>query len=114
MRAANRLFPSLAGVKWRYSWGGNIALTADKVPHFHEPEPGLLAGLGYNGRGMAMSLVMGKVLADRALGMAPEDLPFPTSPVKGYMFQTPQVLGAGAAMAIMRQQDSWDSRRTKG
>ncbi len=113
LKDAARLFPSLEGVTWKYRWGGYIALTADKVPHFHEPEPGLIAGLGYNGRGVAMGHAMGKVLADRALGTAPEDLPFPVSTIKGYQFRTPQVLGAGMAMAVMRQQDSWESRRPK-
>jgi glycine/D-amino acid oxidase-like deaminating enzyme len=106
---APRIFPSLRGVTWRYRWGGSIALTTDKVPHLHEPARGLLAGLGYNGRGVAMSLVMGRELARRALGTPMAELPFPESPVRRYPFRLPQVLGAGAAMALLRMRDSRES-----
>jgi glycine/D-amino acid oxidase-like deaminating enzyme len=58
-----------------------VALTADHLPHLHQPRPGLLAGLGYNGRGVAMATVMGKLLADRALGASPADIGWPVVPV---------------------------------
>jgi glycine/D-amino acid oxidase-like deaminating enzyme len=51
------------------------------LPHLHEPRPGLLAGLGYNGRGVAMATLMGKLLAGRALGASPAELGFPLTPV---------------------------------
>ena len=37
-------------------------MTRDHLPHLHELAPGLLAGLGYNGRGVAMATVMGRLL----------------------------------------------------
>ncbi len=83
-REAVRVFPQLAGVKWRYQWGGRVAITEDHLPHLHEPAPGLFAGLGYNGRGVAMGTVMGRVLAERALGKEAADLPFPVSPIRPY------------------------------
>ena len=105
-----RLFPSLRGVRWRYRWGGQIALTPDRVPHLHEPQPGLFAGLGYNGRGVAMSLVMGRVLAERVLGEAPANLPFPTSPIQSYPYRNVQFLGAGPAMAWLRLRDQFEMK----
>jgi len=105
LKDAPRIFPSLKGVRWTYRWGGTVALTPDRVPHFHEPEPGLITGLGYNGRGVAMSLVMGRELARRALGTSLSDLPFPEAPIKPYAFRTPQVLGAGLAMSYLRYLD---------
>ena len=113
LRDATRVFPSLQQVSWRYRWSGQIALTADHVPHFHEPAPGLIAGLGYNGRGVAMSLVMGRILAERALGARAEDLPFPVSPIKGIPFRDTQVFGAGLAMAWLRQRDGLEWRPEK-
>ena len=62
---AVRLYPSLAHASWEFHWSGQIAITDDHLPHLHEPEPGIFAGLGYNGRGVAMSNVMGRVLAQR-------------------------------------------------
>lgn len=102
---AARIFPSLKGVKWSYRWGGTVALTPDRVPHLFEPQQGLICGLGYNGRGVAMSLVMGREMARRALGAAPEDLPIPLAPIKPYPFREPQVLGAGVAMSYWRMLD---------
>jgi glycine/D-amino acid oxidase-like deaminating enzyme len=80
-RAATGFFPEVGPFQWEYRWSGRVALTADHLPHLHEPRPGLLAGLGYNGRGVAMATVMGKLLADRALGASPADIGWPVVPV---------------------------------
>jgi glycine/D-amino acid oxidase-like deaminating enzyme len=67
-RAVTKLFPQVGTPRFQHRWSGRVALTADHLPHMHEPERGLLIGLGYNGRGVAMATVMGKLLADRANG----------------------------------------------
>jgi glycine/D-amino acid oxidase-like deaminating enzyme len=76
-RAVTALFPQVEAPQWEHRWSGRVALTADHLPHLHEPRPGLLIGLGYNGRGVAMATVMGKLLADRALGASPADIGWP-------------------------------------
>ena len=110
LKDAPRTFPSLKGATWRYKWGGHIALTPDRVPHLHEPAPGVIAGLGYNGRGVAMSHVMGRELARRALGTPAAELPFPVTAIAPYRFRLPQVLGAGLAMAVLRMRDEFEAR----
>ncbi|NNG05679.1 MAG: FAD-dependent oxidoreductase [Inquilinus sp.] len=105
-----RIFPSLRRVAWRYFWGGRIALTADRIPHLHEPAPGVIAGLGYNGRGVAMSLVMGRVLAERLLGAGLETLPFPISPIRPFAFRGTQRAGSSLAMSWMRMRDTLEMR----
>lgn len=75
------VFPQIADIKIECAWGGRIAITQDHMPHLHEPAPGILAGLGYNGRGIAMSSVMGRTLARKALGGANSDLPFAVKPI---------------------------------
>lgn len=77
-----RLYPQLAGVDWQHAWGGYVALTRDHYPHLHELSPGLMAGLGYNGRGVAIATAMGRVLAQWAAGARPDDLEFPATPVR--------------------------------
>lgn len=77
--AAERLFPQLAGIEWPYRWGGYVALTADHLPHLHELEPGIVTGLGYNGRGVAMATAMGRQLAAYASGTNAAELDFPVS-----------------------------------
>ena len=68
---AARVFPQIGTPEWEHRWSGRVALTADHLPHMHEPSPGVHIGLGYNGRGVAMATVMGQILADRALGASP-------------------------------------------
>ena len=78
--SALELYPALRGCEWEFVWGGKVAVTLDHLPHLHALAPGVHAALGYNGRGVAMATVMGKVLADRVLGRgAPV---FPESPLR--------------------------------
>ena len=107
-REAVRVFPQLAGAKWRYQWGGRVAFTQDHLPHLHEPAPGLLAGLGYNGRGVAMANVMGRALAERALGKDATDLPFPVTPVRPYPVHRFTGVGIPLAIAWMGFRDRLD------
>jgi sarcosine oxidase len=102
---AERIFPQLKGIDWEYAWGGKIAVTDDRLPHFHEPATGLIAGMGYNGRGVAMSNAMGTVLADRVLGAASEDLPIPVSHIKKIPFRNVQLLGKRTVVWWMQQLD---------
>jgi glycine/D-amino acid oxidase-like deaminating enzyme len=64
-RYAARLWPVLEGIEWTHAWGGRLAMTRDHYPHVHEPQPGVLICLGYNGRGVAMATAMGRALAAR-------------------------------------------------
>ncbi len=109
-RAVEQLYPQLKGVRWEYHWSGRIAITRDHLPHLHEPAPGLLAGLGYNGRGVALSTVMGRILAERVLGKAEDALPFPTTAIKGYPLHRFHQLGAEVVARWMRFQDRMEMR----
>lgn len=48
--------------------GGFVAMRRDRYPHLDQVAPGILAAMGYNGRGVAMATVLGKVMADRTTG----------------------------------------------
>ncbi|MER8908512.1 FAD-binding oxidoreductase [Mesorhizobium sp. M0854] len=63
-----------------YSWSGMAAVEPDFLPHLVDLGPGLIAGFACNGRGIAMTTAMGKVLADWADGTKPQDLPLPFAP----------------------------------
>ncbi|HTV49587.1 MAG TPA: FAD-binding oxidoreductase [Steroidobacteraceae bacterium] len=105
-RAAIReIFPQLGDVPLEYHWGGLVALTADALPHLHELAPGLLAGLGYNGRGVAMATVMGRLLARRALGCSAEELGFPLSPVRPLRLHRLSRVGALATIQLFHLLD---------
>jgi glycine/D-amino acid oxidase-like deaminating enzyme len=85
-RAARWLFPQLDGLEWEFYWSGKVALTADHLPHIHEPAPGMTAALGYNGRGVAMASRMGKLIADHLMGAPPEALGFPITRIRPLPF----------------------------
>lgn len=110
IKDATRVFPQLKDVNWTYKWGGRIAVTEDHLPHLHEPKPGILVGLGYNGRGVAMSNVMGRVMAERVLGAEAGALPFPTSPVKEIPLRSFQMGGMSTAIWFMRLLDYLETR----
>lgn len=79
---AGALFPQLHGVEWEFHWGGYVAMTWDSAPHLMQPAKGVLAAMGYNGRGIAMATMMGKQLALAVLG---EDPDMPIEP----LYKTP-------------------------
>ncbi|MEM8649499.1 MAG: FAD-binding oxidoreductase [Pseudomonadota bacterium] len=107
---AVRVFPQLKDVKWSYKWGGRIAITDDHLPHLHEPKPGLLIGLGYNGRGVAMSNVMGRVMAERVLGKSVDELPFPNTAIKDFSLRSIKLAGMSSAIWFMRLLDYLETR----
>ncbi len=85
-RISVELFPQLSGVQWEYEWGGFVALTKDHYPHLHELAPGIVTGLGYNGRGVAIATAMGRVLAKWATGAKSDELEFPVTPLRPLPF----------------------------
>lgn len=60
-----------------YGWSGMAAVEPDFLPHLLDLGPGLIAGRACNGRGIAMTTAMGRVLADWAAGTEARDLPLP-------------------------------------
>lgn len=103
---AERLWPALRGTNWTHGWNGQLAMTRDHYPHLHEPAPGLLAGLGYNGRGVAMGTVMGMQLARRALGTPAEQLDLPVTPIHPIPFHRFWRLGVWATVTQGRLRDA--------
>jgi glycine/D-amino acid oxidase-like deaminating enzyme len=101
-RAVQEIFPQLQGVRYDYHWGGMVAMTSDHLPHLHELAPGLLAGLGYNGRGVAMATVMGRLLARRILGVSAGELGFPVTPVRPIPLHRFSQIGVRAAIEYLQ------------
>src|SRR5262245_45208782 len=65
----------------------------------------LLAGLGYNGRGVAMSTMMGKLLAERVAGARAEDMSLPTTTLTPIPFHGWRAIGIALAIGWKRLQD---------
>lgn len=103
---AEKLWPALRGVRWTHGWNGQLAMTKDHYPHLHEPAPGLLAGLGYNGRGVAMGTATGRQLALRAMGTPAAALDLPVSSIRPIAFHRFWKLGVWAAVTQGRVKDA--------
>jgi len=86
LKGLHTVFPQLKNIGIETTWAGRIGVTQDMMPKMHAPAPGVLAGLGFSGRGIAMTSVMGRSLARKVLGGHNDDLPFPVSAITGIPF----------------------------
>jgi len=103
------VYPQFPDLELDYIWGGQIAVTQDHLPHIHQPAPGLHAGLGCNGRGVALSTVMGRLLAETVLGKNINDLPIPVCAIKKYPFHRFHRVGIKIAVAWKEIQDKYEA-----
>lgn len=79
-RALVRLFPQLSGMRFEHEWYGEIGMTSNALPRFHQLARNTLAFCGYNGRGIAPGTVLGRELARLVLGeTTTADLPLPVT-----------------------------------
>jgi glycine/D-amino acid oxidase-like deaminating enzyme len=84
----HEVFPQLENIDIEHYWSGKVALTADHLPHVHELAHGVYAGLGFNGRGVAMATLMGKILSQYCLKGADAEPIFPISSCKTIPFHS--------------------------
>jgi glycine/D-amino acid oxidase-like deaminating enzyme len=105
MAYAARLWPQLAPFQWTHGWSGQLAVTPDHYPHIHEPAPGVLICLGYNGRGVAMSTAMGPQLARRTLGGSAAGIDMPITDLKEIPFHRLWKSAVAARVAYGRIRD---------
>lgn len=104
-RAAREIYPALRDVRFDYHWGGMVAMTADHLPHLHRLHDQVWAGLGYNGRGVAMATMMGRLLAQCVLGVPESQLGFPVRPVQAIRWHRFARLGARVAVTGLQWLD---------
>lgn len=112
-RSAHELFAHLGPFEWEYGWSGYLALTPDHLPHIHEPERGMLVALGCNGRGIALSTEMGRMLAERILGRSAAEMPLPVTPIRTVLLHGFRHPALAAATTAKRVQDKLDRTRSK-
>lgn len=105
-RAMTRLFPALEGVAIERRWFGRVAMTPDHLPHLHEPEDGLMAAVGCQGRGVGLMTSLGARIADYAATRDPAALPFPVSPIRPIPFHRFRRVGVATAIAWYRALDA--------
>ena len=63
-----KVFPQLGGARIDYEWGGDIAISINRVPQFGRIEGNTYYAQGYSGHGVAPTHLAGKMLADIVCG----------------------------------------------
>jgi len=104
-RAMCRVHPQLTGVAIDYAWGGDVAITRDRLPHCGRLD-GVAFATGCNGTGIALATWFGTHLAEWIAGdeAAPPfaQLSFPFIPF--YDLRSVWMPPAGAALRVL---DRW-------
>ena len=65
-----RIFPSLAGVRVEYVWGGYLDITMSRAPDFGRLAPNVFYLQGFSGHGMTLTGLAGKLVAEAVAGTA--------------------------------------------
>jgi gamma-glutamylputrescine oxidase len=65
-----RVFPQLEAVPIDYAWGGTLALTRTRLPHFARLAPNMWVAHGYSGQGLALATLAGRLIAEAISGGA--------------------------------------------
>jgi glycine/D-amino acid oxidase-like deaminating enzyme len=86
-------------------WRGTAAMTTDFLPHLYELGPGFIGGIGCNGRGIALTAMLGEVLAQAASGARLDALPIPMAKARPIPFHLLARAAPSVAIAQARWQD---------
>ena len=63
-----KVFPQLENTAIDYEWGGNIAISINRIPQFGRIEGNTYYAHGYSGHGVAPTHIAGRILADVIAG----------------------------------------------
>ena len=111
LSGALTIFPDLREIRWEHFWGGKLGITTDTLPHIHELSPRVFAGLGFNGRGVALGVMMGRVLAEILLDRNRNELDLPITSPKNFPFYECRKLGFHLASSWYGLMDRIDIMR---
>ncbi|GAB1577703.1 NAD(P)/FAD-dependent oxidoreductase [Bordetella petrii] len=112
-RAMVKRFPQLAGVRISHSWGGNVAMTLDSMPHIGGAD-GLHYALGCNGSGVAMMSYLGDSVGRKIAAQSREPInAFDMGEIPGHPFyfgNTWFLFGIGSWYQARDAYDHWRAR----
>ncbi len=64
------IYPQLKNTRIDYGWGGTLAITLNRMPHFGRLEDNVFYAQGYSGHGVPTATMAGKLLAEAVAGTA--------------------------------------------
>ncbi len=65
-----QVYPQLADTRIDYAWGGTLAVTLNRMPHFGRVGDSIYYAQGYSGQGVAMASLAGRLIAEALSGEA--------------------------------------------
>ncbi|MGN7869751.1 NAD(P)/FAD-dependent oxidoreductase [Paracoccus sp. 22332] len=99
------VYPQLRDVAITHAWGGTLAITMNRMPHFARPAPNCLSAGGYSGHGVALATLAGRLIADAVAGQSDgfdAMAAIPTRPFPGGTMLRSPLLVAGMAWYGLR------------
>jgi gamma-glutamylputrescine oxidase len=69
-RRMEHLFPQLSDVGIDYHWGGTLGITMTRLPMLRQVARGVVAAGGFSGHGVALTSLVGKIMAEAVAGDA--------------------------------------------
>ncbi len=101
-----KFYPQLRETRIDYAWGGNVAITANRLPHFGRIAKNTYFAHGFSGHGVGLTGLAGKLMAEAIAGTAERFDVFERIPhmrfYGGKLFRTPALV---LAMAYYRIRD---------
>jgi gamma-glutamylputrescine oxidase len=93
-----QVFPQLADARVDHAWGGTLAITVKRLPHFARLHGNVISASGYSGQGVALATLAGKLVSEAVRGQAERfdvmaQLPTPRFP-GGVLLRTPLLVTA--------------------
>ncbi len=63
-----QVYPQMKDIRIDYAWGGTLAITMDRLPHYEFRKDGIINISGYSGSGVHMATMSGKIIAEAIHG----------------------------------------------
>jgi len=98
-------FPELAGFPIQHRWSGKVAVTLDDFPHIGTLGEHAFFALGYGGRGVVLSHLLGSALADCVLGRQPSLGPISDNAFRAIPFHRFRVPGMNIVASYYKLKD---------
>jgi len=104
-----RLYPALADVPLGHAWGGQVAITIDRLPRIFALGPGAYAHVGCNGKGVAWCTAIGEAFAEAFINDRSDALPLPATPVSPIPLHQFRKIYVALGGAWLRLRDTLDT-----
>ena len=103
------LHPEVGAVAWPYFWWGELDMQQRTIPRLFNLAPGVVAALGFSGRGVPTGTMIGGILADWARGVPNRDLALEPEPLTAAPYY--MKFGTSLMLSYYRWRDNRAARR---